>query len=441
MISKRSFLPAFAFVTLLASSAHADLYFSMFTGQEGAIARMEAATDGATPPKETTIYADKELVRLERVVSACGGERLISINEDNNLPALIIIDPRKSAQFPPTRVTLPDRPTNITTSGDLALVAGSEGKVSLVNAREGRLIGSVDLRTDVSPTALRASRSVFSPDNTRALVSITQGQTDRRPGGRLILLELPSLKQIGDLQFAADHPELHFGPDSKDNGPGPDMLLSHQGTNTLLIALRTYGAIATADLDAAFNGQWKNLSVQSSAADGSWGTAFPFAGSIIESGGKPYAYISNASVDGGSLLMDLATRKIAWHIDSGPRAVGSHFYQAGANRLVAVHSGLYFFRGAAGIEDKHKESSDVFTIQLDGVASGIAPVVRKIDFPDFIYQVVELDPAKEDIVLIANRRPADSKLFFWTYDLSQKRTLSQVQALGVVRNFVTTPTR
>ena len=60
-------------------------------------------------------------------------------------------------------------------------------------------------------------------------------------------MQLPELKRLADVRLPRTHPELHIEGNLKEQGPSPEIVLVSEQTNTLLVTLDLYGAVAMMD--------------------------------------------------------------------------------------------------------------------------------------------------------------------------------------------------
>jgi hypothetical protein len=437
----RHILALLATITLPSTVLHAaqPVYYSYFDGTAGAFGSIQADLESRTLKDAKVLFRSEPLVRIERSHFTANGERAVLVNEDTNMPVIAVLDMTKDPVPEPVQIRLPDRPMATAVYGDLVLAAGNESTIHLLDAREGKLLQTLDMKSGMEPPAYRVTQFLFSKDGTRALAAIRQEHPGKNEGHRLLLLEIPTLKLLASMPFERNHSELHFDASSKDNGPGPNLLLAEEQSNTLIVGLLNYGAIALADLNAAFEGRFENLTIHSTSPNGEWGVSFPNRGWTFAIGGKSYAFIGNSSVEGGSLIVDLAERRILQHIATGPREITNVWVQPGRNRLVGIHSGLLFERAQDGVADRHVESQEVFTVDYSGLAEGMPAVVKRALFPRFIYQLCPADPANENFVLLSVRRPSDSRLLQCLYEIDTQKFLYEERSLGVLRNFLLRP--
>jgi hypothetical protein len=422
---------------LLASAntaSAADHFFSHFTGTAGAVGRFSVAVDPPALSPSKQVAADKEAFRLTRLRMGPGG-KLFGMNEDNAAPWVLSIDPSKKPAVV-NRITLEDRPMEIRVAGNHILTAGHRGMLHLIDPVSDKIVATWTPLRGMG----RITDFAVMPDGSTAIaIARRDSATGNVRGHRVLVFDLPSLKLRHDLELPRNQPTLHYKDGGKDSGPGPLFVLLSPATNTLVLGLNTYGAVHLADLDAALKGEWKNTSVTPTSADGAWGTSFPSAGMVFPAAGREFAIISNGSAAGGSVLVDLAARKITQHLATGPRSLWPPIHQPGSKRIVAISSGLEYSRGPIEIDDKHVEPTHFFTIDVAPLETGGEAVVSRIEMGEYTYEGTPADPANENLWVIAVRNPESGKLALVLYDVAASKELGRQPSPGVVRNFVPAP--
>lgn len=420
---------------LATAPAHAaDYYFSHFSGKAGAVGRFSVERKPPAIGSMRDIGADKEAFRLTRLRMGPDG-RLFGMNESNDAPWVLAFDPAKTGAAP-KRIVLGDRPMELRVAGNYLLTTGHRGMLHLIDPATDTVAATWTPPAGVG----RVTDFAALPDGSAVIgIARQDSATGTVKGHRVMVFDLPTLKLRHDLQLPRDQAKLHYKSAGKDNGPGPLFLLLSPETNTLIIGLNAYGAVQLADLDGVLKGEWRNSTVIPTSADGALGTSFPSVGSLFTAGGRHYALIGNGSVEGGSVLIDLAARKITQHLATGPRSLNLPIHQPGRKRIVALSTGVEYTRGDAGVNDKHVEPSHFFVIDVAPLESGGEATVKRITLPEFIYEGAPADPANDDLWVLAVRNPQTAALSFVLFDVAQEKELGRRTSPGVVRNFVPAP--
>ncbi len=426
-------IPAVLAVAFLAhNTAQADIIYAYFDGKAGGIARVQVETQTGVISAPKPIYLEEASHRLETVRLSEDGQHVVGQNEDETQPHLIIGDLKASAF---ERVQLSDRPRYTALHQDHILACGHEGKLHLVSMKEKKVLAESNPGQEIKPPAMRQEAVALSPDGRQGFsVHLQDSTSGKARGGRLVVVEIPSLRVQHDLVLPRDHGDLDMPVGSKDRGPLPHDIHIDAGSNTIAIPCRLYGAVAVADLDAALKGEWKNFKYISTAADGSMGTSFPDRGSILEVDGVPYLFISNASTTGGAAFIDLQKRTVAAHVATGPRGLTSGVYLPETKKLLAARTGFQWTRGADKLESGHQDQKELLVIDVAALGLGGEVTHRKITWGDYVYNVGAV-PGTERFAVAAVRTEAN-KLDLVVVDLESGKEVTRTPSLGVLRNFL-----
>jgi len=218
-------------------------------------------------------------------------------------------------------VPLPAEASDLAATDDLFLVAASKGRFAVIDAATGSVLSELNARKELNPPGRKGEFIRILPGGDKALVSF-QKDDDNSPalGNRIVLLQMNPLEVHADMPLPRNHEDLHISGNPREQGPGPEVVMVCPKSNTLAVTLDLYGAIAFADLAAALQGNLENMSYVPTAVDGSWGNSFPDRATLVEVGDNEYLLVSNASLNGGLALFDVAKRQAIQHL---PAAAGA----------------------------------------------------------------------------------------------------------------------
>jgi len=201
-----------------------------------------------------------------------------------------------------------------------------------------------------------------------AIVSFQKdNKSGKKIGNRIIALSLPELKLKGDVLIPRNHPELHVAGNHKLSGPGPEVLLVSEETNTVLTTLDFYGAIGMMDLDGVIKGNLKNYRSFSLDKEGKWGTAFPDRACLVNINGHHFALITNAGLNGGTNLIDLETRTIVRRFNTPP-GLEAPSYLPSCMTAVSVCSGKTKYRKGNEIIKEYHPDKKLYTFDFSGLS-------------------------------------------------------------------------
>ncbi len=434
---KRILLPAVLFSLLPAFSvAKAEVLFSYFDGEAGCMGRfsLDADTGRFAGPSEQ-LFREKSSIRLERVRLAEDGRTLVGLNEDDDNPHVIALD--TAAQPPSARIIpTPDRPRYFTLHGDHALVAGHEGQIHWISLSKGAVETSADPSQEKKIPSVRPEGLLIKKDGTLAAATCMQDSPSSKAlGGRVAILELPSLKLKKDLFLPREFNDLNFSKGSKDRGPLPHLLLASPETNTIAIFCRLYGAVALADLDAFWNGEWKNFKYVPTALSGKIGEGRPEIGQIFEVDGVSYLFVSNSSEEGGLVFIDLKKREVAGTSAYGARGLNYGSYLPESRKFAAVLTGVKWSRGENELVRKHDDGQDLLVFDLSVLGQNPEIPVTAFPLGAYVYNMLAV-PGSEKYAFVASRRLEDRGLELRSLDIATGQVVDSISCPGVVRNFI-----
>ncbi|MFA7233014.1 MAG: hypothetical protein WC076_02775 [Terrimicrobiaceae bacterium] len=321
-----------------------------------------------------------------------------------------------------------DEPTSdVQPYGDHALVMADKGFIYWFDFATGQTAQTWNARKGLTPSGNKGEDILFLPDQNMVLVSFQKdSKKGEHKGSRLVLLDMETFTPKADLQLPREYPSLNIPKNKKEQGPNPEMMFPAPKSNTLAVSLDLYGAVAFADLDAALNGEWKNLAYVPSSPDGAWGTAFPDRGTLLDLGGKEYLLIANASENGGLVLFDVAARKI---VQTFPAEAGAEtpIYLPKAKKVVTVISGKMKQRTKDGLEKDIVPGNDLLVLDVAQLESAGKATLQRLRFDTPLVKVEAIDPETSSALLLVN-----GKNEFLTYDLAARKILAREPAKGPV---------
>ncbi len=162
-----------------------------------------------------------------------------------------------------------------------------------------------------------------------------------------------------------------------------------------------YGGIAMADLDAAREGSWRDLTYHSVAPDQSWGTAFPDRALVYPSGSNDYVFIANAGIDGGVSWVDLAERRIAQTLNAPP-GLSAPVSVAAGRYLVAPVPGKLKSRSFGALKETRQPLAELCVFEISGRGSAPALSMRSVPLPVAAELAAPVSPEANDLVLLSS---------------------------------------
>ncbi len=370
-------MPSLRFVTLftlvlgllsaLPLSA-AGLLVAYVDDSVGGVARIDL--DGTGRPQSArpvVVFQSPDFTTAHKLRVSPDGRVAALAAETEDGPNLALINPASTTDAPEaaTRVlSLGFVPEEHRFATGRLYVGGTDGHLQALEPDTGRILHRWDSRQQLRPAGHKPEDFLaFEPEGVLLVTHQKDGKQNRL-GSRIAALRLDNLSLIGDLQLPRNLPDLHLS--EKEAGPSPEILRADPATNTLVVTLDLYGALAFADLDAALQGRLSNYAIIPASADGRWGTAFPDRLTLARIGDRTLAIVSNASEDGGLKVFDVGART----------AIAFFPVEAGCDHPVLVNDGRTLATVVAGkrkrvvgreIENITNPGTDLLLLHLDRV--------------------------------------------------------------------------
>jgi hypothetical protein len=297
-------------------------------------------------------------------------------------------------------ITLSQAVSDVCPAPKRVFLAGEDGLFVWLDPNSGETTNEWNARKSLDPPGHKGESVVWYEPKSLALASFQKDGKKGRQGSRVLVFDPRTSAPLHDLRLPRDRPDLHIEGSEKEQGPNPELIFTSERSNTLLITLDLYGALAFADLDAALEGKLENYETLSTAMDESWGSAFPDRALLFERGGKDWILISNASAEGGLVLFDVAERK---RLAAFPAPAGAeHPVELRRAGLVAtVVSGKAKARAEEGKLSKEIGARPLLLlIDIKALDEGGEPVMREVPLEEICTGIrVVTGPDKEWLLL------------------------------------------
>jgi hypothetical protein len=314
---------------------------------------------------------------------------------------------------------------------DKLMLCASQGFFYWIDPRLPRIEKTWNSEEALSPSGRKGEDILYLPEQEVALVSFQKdSKKGKHLGSRLIVFDPKQFIVRHDLPLPRNHPELHLASDLREQGPNPELIFAAKKSNTVVLTLDLYGALAFADLDAALKGEWKNLEYVQTSLDGAWGTAFPDRGLLFDAGGKEYLLISNASDHGGIVLFDVAARKIT---QTFPCQAGAELpvWLPAAKKAVTVISGKVKARGDTSLSNEIAGTgNDLLVFDLAPLETGGEVKLERIPFEGKLNRVQSVSEGTTQTLLLACGEEGAQE--WLVYDLATRRIKHREAAKGVI---------
>lgn len=365
----------------------------------------------------------REISKPKKLAVSNDGSRVIVTSED--VPTAWICHFGNEPEITAT-LSLADATSEVRAKEDHALVADDQGMFYWIDLKSGQCNRRWNARDSLNPPGSKGEDIYFLPEENIVLLTFQKDGKRGRKGSRLAVLDLPDLSVRHDLPLPRNHPELHMDSNPKEQGPNPEMIIASPRTNTIALSLDLYGAIAFANLDAALAGEWKNLEMKPTSADGKFGIAFPDRCLLFNVGDRDCLLISNAGIDGGIALFDVAERRLLAFFEA-PAGAEHPVHLQKSHKVLAVISGKIKERGSDGLEKSYSPGNELLVFDVGPLAHGKEATLERIGFEKPIKRIQAINPQQNDLVLLAF---SDEEIM--VYDVASRREITRVAAKGPI---------
>ncbi|HSJ03267.1 MAG TPA: hypothetical protein VK956_12475 [Verrucomicrobium sp.] len=410
-------------------SAPVACYYT-FGKEQGGVAGIEV--DEATGAISKHLALGSSELSLPKKLAVAEDGRQVIVTSDEGTKAWIYgTAPEPQLQ---SEVELGGKTEDVAVRGYQAFLVASKGFFYSINLRTGKIEKTWNSREGLTPPGRKGEDILMIPGKEQALVTFQKdSEKGKHLGSRVLQFDLASFKPLADLQLPRDHAGLHLGENLREQGPSPEMMFFAPKTNTLVISLDLYGALAFADLDAVLRGSWKRLQYMPCSLSGAWGTAFPDRGLMFEAADKEFLLVSNAAANGGMTLVDVGRRKVLQEFVSAAGAENPILLPA-AKTAVTVVSGKIKARGEDGLESKTEPGRELLVFDLKSLDSYRPVTLDRIAFDKPVTRVEALNAASGQLLLLLVGEEGSQE---WVvYDLATRTTKDRSAALGVVARIV-----
>lgn len=433
---RRLAVRAIASVALLPGHLLADIQevaYSFTDDDGGGIAIVQIDDAAGKIVGGRTLFHDDDCCEPQKVRSAAGGRILVVTNESEDDPGLFLTGTAPST--PLRHVRLSGVPDELRVTGSFGLVTCDDDTLAWVDLARGRVARGWSAEYQLRPPGNAPEDVLIFAQGQRALVSFQKdSKKGVKFGSRMALIRLPDMETMADLRLPRNRPDLHIAGSNKEQGPSPEVMLVSESTNTLLVTLDLYGAVALMDWSSAKEGQITGLTYVPTSLDGSWGNAFPDRVSLIEVGGHPYALVCNAGEAGGAVLVDLPQRRIArkWKV---PPGLEKPVYLDQHRLAVSVCSGKIKRRARDGLEKDEEPRRTIYFFDFAGPIDAPHAHLQEVPLDVFARRLTAVASPTGRFVLIASGREEKIMDQLLLLDAVKKEVLDRVRAAGDISRF------
>jgi len=314
------------------------------------------------------------------------------------------------------------------------LVAASRGRFYLVD--RGGSIEEWNARKGLNPPGRKGEFVCPVPGSSSALISFQKDDDNSdAKGNRLLVLGTRPLEPLHDLLLPRDHPELHRPEDPKEQGPGPEVVLIAPLSNTVVMTLDLYGALALADFDAVLEGHWKNLAYLSTDAEGVFGKSFPDRATLLTLEGKEFVLVSNASNDGGFALFDLQKRQPIRFFAAAAGSDPPVFFPELGLAATVISGKVKSFSEEEGSSKEFEPGADLLVFDLQGLPAGEPAQMRTIPMGAETIRIARFGPEHVLVFIKANEQAEALLIKLPEGEIVDRKPVSTTPVRAISGNF------
>ncbi len=377
-------------------------------GGGGGVAVLEVDPQTAAVIRHETIFQVPAFKNPHKLAVSPDQRLIVMVNESeaDNI-AVLRLEGGKAIEH--RVLTVKGVPDAVTIFGRHALIGADKGHVTLIDLEAMAIKKHVNTREMLNPPGHKVEDIAIAPDADYAVFSLQKDQSGHKSlGNRLVLVKLPTLQVICDLQLPRDKPQLHNPHNDKEQGPGPEVIVLRPELNRLGVSLDLYGGFALTDLDAALRGEPGEVTYLSTAPDGAWGTAFPDRLCLFPhpeaAPDQPHdlVMIFNSGEVGGGCVIDLAKREVVARFDCPP-GLETPTYLPAAGLIAATHNGKVKSITPQRVDKDYEPSARVFVYDVRRLDGFNDP--RIIELPEATYRLEAIDPHRSPLVAVVHGLP------------------------------------
>lgn len=413
------------FPLLVSAGVHS--YFTFSSPEGGGIARISIDPDSGRIVDQAVLVREGAFRRPHKIAVTTDGKYVAAVSDHDGACNLILFDVVAGSH---SVHSLNRRPDAIEPWRHYFVIGADQGIQYLLDATTGKVVHRWNVRTKLNPPGRKLEYIITNDAIPNAWLTMQKDSSSGRyQGSRILYFNLADWALIADLRLPRILDDLHLAS-LREQGPSPEICIPIPAANTLVLSLDRYGAVAMADLDAAQQGIWRNLTYQTTAPDESWGTAFPDRATKFMHHGRPYVLMANAGEVGGAVLIDPSNRRIAQRIQV-PSGLEAPVHLPAANMLVAVDAGKIKYVRQDELFNKRFPQPKLFRFHVPASVATPLLAADSIELPFLGFRAFAINPSANDLVLISSSSGTQGKAQVWNViSASTGRVIDSIDAPG-----------
>lgn len=380
---------------------------------------------------QSVVYESAHCLVPKKLRATDDGRTYLLTHDSDTLPLVFVVDTvdTRSSKL----VELPARPDELRIAGPLAIVTCGQDWVVTIDINSRSILGMWDCGKILKPRGNGPQDVLITPDRRYAAVSFQKdSRSGKKWGGRIVLFELPGMNVRSDILLARDYRDWQIDPRIRSSGPGPEVMFLDERADRFLVTLDHYGAVAIMKWSELVAGKLSTIDYLPTSADGSWGVSFPDRGTMFHVSGKPYCLVTNASEQGGAVVIDLVQANVIARFATPP-GVDTPCYIPELRAAFAVCPGKTKHREGDEVVKEYFPRNELFVFGFSAPSLPEA-TLTKLSRPHNLFALGVLSRANASpyFVLASGKNRADTLI---TFDPATRTFLDSQPAIGFVADF------
>ncbi len=398
---------------------------------QGGIASVQIEPITGRIETQNILFRDKSCAVPGKIRRSQDRQFLAVSNLTKNGPHVFLV---RGADQTHESFELPAIPDEMRFTANQLLVSCEEDALGVITWAPAPELKLLELDKILSPAANGPEDVQIVPRDQVAVITCQKdSKGGKKKGHRVVLMQLPTLEVVADLELPRDHPELHIQDNNKESGPSPEIIFVSENSDTLAVTLDLYGAIGMMRWSAAKQDRLDDWTILSTSPQKSLGTAFPDRGLTLSFGNHEYLLVHNAGEEGGSCVVDLQKRRVVWQRPTPPGLEQSVYFPQ-LRRAFTVCSGKVKRRTADDVVKDTKPQTGLFHFDFRSQHAVRNAAVEK--YPMELYATrIYAASTSPPLLLLAVGKVAEQPDILMTFDPVAMEIRDQQPAQGIVSQF------
>ena len=395
----------------------------------GGIAKALIDTKSGVIVQQTVLLERADCRFPKKLRRAAGGRLLITTTEQSKGPNIFLVTDSDDVNAKVRHITVSDVPDELRVIRHWALVTCEDDSISLLDLRNVTIKRRWKADKKLEPPGNAPQDINILPGGKRAIISFQKdGKNGKKRGSRLVVLTIPKLKLVADVRLPRNHPEAHLKGNLREQGPSPEVVVASTKHDRLITSMDLYGGVAITELSSVLENGAAKWQYVSTAADGSWGSAFPDRIALFGS----FTFVCNAGEDGGVSLVDIVRGRVVWQRPAPP-GLEKPVFVPELSRLYSVCSGKLKRRQENKIDKEFMPQRSVYEFDLSSAEKARTAPVKQYSLDQEVTKLA-LVRGGQTLLLLAMGQ-MDQPDLLATFDPATGEIRDRSPAVGTIARF------